>query len=90
MILVHYELQLEYEEIVKKAENAVRLTESLAPKEASERCASEIEKMQDHIEEALQELSEQEVKFIEMEKEAAKWKLKYEEIQGKNDGQGDK
>ncbi|CAH0718101.1 unnamed protein product, partial [Brenthis ino] len=90
MILVQYELQLKYEEVVKKGEDAMRLTESLARKAAVERCATQIEKLQDQVKEVLQALSEQEVKLLEMEEEAAKWKLKYEEIQGKNDGHGDK
>lgn len=90
MILIQYELQLNYEQIVKKAEDAMRLTESLARKEASERCANQIESLQDKLDDALQALGKQEIKFIEMEKEAAKWKLKFEENQGKKDGQGDK
>ncbi|CAG4935902.1 unnamed protein product [Colias eurytheme] len=87
MIIIQYELEMKAQEIIKKAEDTVKMAKSTV-------VANTIHEAQDNAIKQKLELTEnmledQQAKVKELEAEATMWRLMYEDLKNNASGQGD-
>ncbi|XP_013198691.1 B-cell receptor-associated protein 31-like [Amyelois transitella] len=86
MLIIQDELSLKAEKIIKQAEDTVKSAKSMVlsnTMQASE--AKKCEELSQELEEVKSERDEQRARIKELEEEATKWRLKYEEVCGAGD-----
>ncbi|KOB78686.1 Endoplasmic reticulum protein [Operophtera brumata] len=91
MLIIQDELSLKAERIIKEAEATVKLAkENILATTIQANEAIHFEQIKEQLEESLQKLKQEKKKSTELEEEAKKWKLMYEEIKAVNAaGKGD-
>ncbi|CAF4828884.1 unnamed protein product [Pieris macdunnoughi] len=88
MIIIQHELELKAQEIIIKAEDTVQMAKSTLIEHRIED-ASDIAVLTHKFTLTKALLEEQKLRVQELEEEATMWRLKYEEMQGHKNGQGD-
>ncbi|XP_047505597.1 B-cell receptor-associated protein 31-like [Pieris napi] len=88
MIIIQHELELKAQEIIIKAEDTVQMAKSTLIEHRIED-ASDIAVLTHKFTLTKALLDEQKLRVQELEEEATMWRLKYEEMQGHKNGQGD-
>ncbi|XP_045775866.1 B-cell receptor-associated protein 31-like [Maniola jurtina] len=89
MIIIQYELEVKAEQIIKKAEDTVKLAKTTVMASNQQTNIQEYEEIKNKLELTESLLEVQKVRVKELEDEATMWRLKYEEVKSV-DGHGDK
>ncbi|XP_069360184.1 B-cell receptor-associated protein 31-like [Maniola hyperantus] len=89
MIIIQYELEVKAEQIIKKAEDTVKLAKTTVIA-SSQQNTEEYEEIKNKLELTESLLEVQKVRVKELEDEATMWRLKYEEVKNVASSHGDK
>lgn len=92
MIITQYELEVKAGQIIRKAEDTVKLAKTtvMETTQLDSDKNKQFEQMKNKLAVAESLLDVQKERVKELEEEASMWRLKYEEIKTVTDGRGDK
>lgn len=90
MLIIQDELSIKAEQIIKKAEAAVSEAKTVLANTMQVEEIKKLDELKNLMEEKENELKEDKIRIKELEDEATKWRIKYEEISNISIGQGDK
>lgn len=92
MIITQYELEVKAGQIIRKAEDTVKLAKTtvMETTQLDSDKNKQFEQMKNKLAVAESLLDTQKERVKELEEEASMWRLKYEEIKTVTDGRGDK
>ncbi|CAG9565881.1 unnamed protein product [Danaus chrysippus] len=87
MILIQHELQVKADQIIKKAEETVKLAKTTVLENNLE--SQDYEEIKNRLDTTESIVEEQKIRIKELEEDATKWRLKYEEVNRAAEGCGD-
>lgn len=92
MIITQYELEVKAGQIIRKAEDTVKLAKTtvMETTQLDSDKNKQFEQMKNKLVVAERLLDVQKERVKELEEEASMWRLKYEELKTVTDGSGDK